>query len=130
MLPTEHQQLHSFPTRRSSDLENPVKGPDPRKQARRRLKKHHRKVSQDFLPRKRKYHQQFETFDGRNSYSKTDTDATFMRMKDDHMMNGQLKAGYNIQIGTENQLFLHYDIFPNPKATLKLEAFITYNSKH
>ena len=27
----------------------------------------------------------------RNSYSKTDTDATFMRMKDDHMKNGQLK---------------------------------------
>src|SRR5690625_6457421 len=83
MLPTEHQQLHSFPTRRSSDLENPVKGPDPRKQARRRLKKHHRKVSQDFLPRKRKYHQQFETFDGRNSYSKTDRKST--RLNSSHV---------------------------------------------
>jgi len=31
----------------------------------------------------------------RNSYSKTDTDATFMRMKDDHMKNGQLKPAYN-----------------------------------
>lgn len=31
----------------------------------------------------------------RNSYSKTDHDATFMRMKDDHMRNGQLKPGYN-----------------------------------
>ena len=109
----------------SQDIEeNPVKGPDPRKQARRRLKKHHRKVSQDFLPRKRKYHQQFETFDGRNSYSKTDTDATFMRMKDDHMMNGQLKAGYNIQIGTENQFVLHYDVFPNPTDTRTLQPFI------
>ena len=28
---------------------------------------------------------------GRNSYAKTDTDATFMRMKEDHMRNGQLK---------------------------------------
>jgi len=28
---------------------------------------------------------------GRNSYSKTDIEATFMRMKDDHMMDGQLK---------------------------------------
>jgi transposase len=28
----------------------------------------------------------------RSSYSKTDTDATFMRMKEDHMQNGQLKA--------------------------------------
>ncbi|MBO0466825.1 hypothetical protein JZO73_04670, partial [Enterococcus plantarum] len=34
----------------------------------------------------------------RNSYSRTDLDATFMRMKDDHMKNGQLKAGYNLQI--------------------------------
>nr|MDK8213895.1 IS1182 family transposase [Enterococcus faecalis] len=76
--------------------ETPVKGPDQRKQERRRLKKHYRKVSQDFLPRKQKYAKQFETFNGRNSYSKTDPDATFMRMKDDHMMNGQLKAGYNI----------------------------------
>ncbi len=41
--------------------------------------------------------------DDRNSYSKTDSDATFMRMKDDHMMNGQLKPGYNVQFGIENQ---------------------------
>ena len=38
----------------------------------------------------------------RNSYSKTDLEATFMRMKEDHMLNGQLKAAYNIQIGVEN----------------------------
>ena len=104
--------------------ENPVKGPDPRKQTRRRLKKHHRRMSQDFLPRKRKYEEQFETFEGRNSYSKTDTDATFMRMKDDHMMNGQLKAGYNIQIGIENQFVLHYDVYPNPTDTRTLQPFI------
>ena len=34
----------------------------------------------------------------RNSYSKTDPDATFMRMKEDHMRNGQLKPAYNVQI--------------------------------
>ncbi len=39
----------------------------------------------------------------RNSFSKTAPDATFMRMKEDHMRNGQLKPGYNVQIGTENQ---------------------------
>ena len=100
------------------------KHPDSRKQVRRRLKKHHRRVSQDFLPRKRKYKEQFETFEGRNSYSKTDADATFMRMKDDHMMNGQLKAGYNIQIGTENQFVLHYDVFTNPTDTRTLQPFI------
>jgi len=37
---------------------------------------------------------------GRNSYSKTDTDATFMRLKEDHLQNGQLKPGYNWQIST------------------------------
>jgi transposase len=40
--------------------------------------------------------------DDRNSYSKTDKDATFMRMKDDHMLNGQLKPGYNVQFAVEN----------------------------
>ena len=33
----------------------------------------------------------------RNSYSKTDRDATFMRIKEDHMRNAQLKPAYNIQ---------------------------------
>lgn len=50
-----------------------------------------------------KYKENFEIMgDDRNSYSKTDKDATFMRMKDDHMMNGQLKPGYNLQYGVEN----------------------------
>ena len=38
----------------------------------------------------------------RNNYSKTDLEATFMRMKEDHMLNGQLKAAYNVQIAVEN----------------------------
>lgn len=50
----------------------------------------------------------------RNSYSQTDKDATFMRMKEDHMMNGQLKPGYNVQQSTENQFITHYEVFPNP----------------
>src|SRR5699024_11177587 len=50
-------------------------------------------------------------------YSKTDHDATFMRMKDDYMRNGQLKAGYNVQLATEGQYALAYDVFPNPTDT-------------
>jgi hypothetical protein len=46
----------------------------------------------------------------RNSYSKTDNDATFMRMKDDHMGNGQLKPAYNLQISTNNQYVTSYSI--------------------
>ena len=61
----------------------------------------------------RKYKQQQEILGDRGSYSKTDPDATFMRMKDDHMLNGQLKAGYNWQISTCNQCILNYDIYQN-----------------
>lgn len=49
----------------------------------------------------------FSILEKRNNYSKTDTDATFMRMKEDAMKNGQLKPGYNVQIGTQNQFVLN-----------------------
>ncbi|MBK7883124.1 MAG: hypothetical protein IPJ81_04455 [Chitinophagaceae bacterium] len=42
-------------------------------------------------------HQEKIIGEGRKSYSKTDTEATFMRMKEDHMKNGQLKLAYNLQ---------------------------------
>lgn len=71
-----------------------------------------------------KYEEQEKILGDRNSYSKTDPDATFMRMKDDHMMNGQLKAGYNWQISTSNQYILNYDIYHNPTDTLTLPHHI------
>lgn len=67
-----------------------------------------------------KYNEQEKILGERNSYSKTDPDATFMRMKDDHMRNGQLKAGYNWQISTSDQYILNYDIYHNPSDTLTL----------
>ena len=57
----------------------------------------------EYTERAKKYEQYQETFGNRNSFSKTDTDATFMRMKDDHMRNAQLKPGYNIQLGVEGE---------------------------
>jgi hypothetical protein len=56
------------------------------------------------LPKLEKYEEKLAILGNRNSYSKTDPDATFMRMKDDAMKNGQLKPAYNLQIGTENQM--------------------------
>lgn len=53
----------------------------------------------------------------RNSYSKTDRDATFMRMKEDHMKNGQLKPAYNVQISTNNQYIASYSIHQNTTDT-------------
>ena len=109
----------------NQDIEEaPIKGKDERKAKRRKLKKVLHKVRDDFLVRAEKYETYQETFEGRNSFSKTDTDATFMRMKDDHMRNGQLKPGYNLQIATENQFVLHYDIFPNPTDTKTLLPFL------
>lgn len=66
------------------------------------------KLEKEQLPKLREYEQHLEILGDRNSYAKTDTDATFMRMKEDHMLNGQLKAAYNIQISTENQIITHY----------------------
>lgn len=76
--------------------ETPVKGKDERKTQRHKLKKVLRKVKEDFSVRAEKYENYQETFEGRNSFSKIDPDATFMRMKEDHMKNGQLKPGYNV----------------------------------
>lgn len=67
-----------------------------------------------------KYDAQEKILGDRNSFSKTDPDATFMRMKEDHMKNGQLKPGYNWQISTSDQFILNYDIYHNPTDTLTL----------
>lgn len=74
-------------------------------------------VRKDLLPRLQKYEQQQEILGDRNSFSKTDPDATFMRMKEDHMLNGQLKPGYNVQIGTENQFIIGYSLHQRPTDT-------------
>jgi transposase len=81
-------------------------------------------AKKNFAGKLQEYKAKEEILDGRNSYSKTDNDATFMRMKEDHMQNGQLKPGYNIQISTNNQIITNYDTFPNPTDTLTLTAHI------
>ena len=60
----------------------------------------------------------------RKSYSKTDPDATFMRMKEDHMKNGQLKPGYNLQIGVSGEYIFSLALFPNPTDTTTLIPFL------
>jgi transposase len=65
----------------------------------------------------------------RSSYSKTDTDATFMRMKEDHMKNGQLKPAYNVQISTSNQYIASYSLHQNTTDTNTLIGHITQHIK-
>jgi transposase len=86
----------------------------------RELKQAVKEIEKDFLPRQRKYEDQERKLAGRNSYSKTDEDATFMRMKEDHMRNGQLKPGYNVQMGTQHQFIVGYSLHQKPTDTTVL----------
>ena len=97
-----------------------------RKQLRSERKEPKKMIKQlkEWVERREKYARDHEILENRNSYSKTDTDATFMRMKDDYMQNGQLKAGYNIQLATQGQYAVAYDIYPNPTDTKTLIPFL------
>lgn len=79
------------------------------------LEKHRDKLNE--------YDSRLEQMGERNSMSKTDQDATFMRMKEDAMNNGQTKPGYNLQISAENQFITDFALFPNPTDTLTLTPF-------
>lgn len=92
------------------------KDPDDKAEAK-ELRRAERAFQKDYLPRMEKYERQKEILDGRRSYSKTDHDATFMRMKDDHMGNGQLKAGYNVQVGTFDQFIICSTLHRRPGDT-------------
>ena len=70
------------------------------------------------------YNSHLEQMEGRNSISKTDPSATFMRMKEDAMCNGQTKPGYNLQISSENQFITDFALFPNPTDTLTFIPFL------
>jgi transposase len=71
-----------------------------------------------------KYDEQEKILGDRNSYSKTDNDATFMRMKEDHMQNGQLKPAYNLQISTSDQFIVNYTLHQNPTDTTTLKEHL------
>lgn len=103
--------------------DNPKLSPNPDKQTRRNLKSKHRKLKQ-CIDKKAEYQKQLETYGSRNSYSKTDTDATFMRLKEDHMKNGQTKSAYNSQVATNNQFVLGYYIAQSPNDVRTLIPFL------
>ena len=77
-----------------------------------------------FINKRNEYYAHLGKFGDRNSYSKTDVDATFMRMKDDHMRNGQLKPGYNVQIGVENEYIVGLDVFSDRNDVNTLIPFL------
>lgn len=65
----------------------------------------------EYIEKLKKYSEQIKICgENRNSYSKTDHDATFMRMKCDHMGNDQLLPGYNIQLGVCDEYIAVFDV--------------------
>ncbi|ETY73953.1 transposase [Lactiplantibacillus fabifermentans T30PCM01] len=104
--------------------------PNPAKQQRRKLKSKKRKLDER-CEKMREHEQQQATYGKwRNSYSKTDHDATFMRVKEDPMQNGQLKPAYNLQIATNNQFVTGFDVFQNPTDTRTFPTFLKHLKAH
>ena len=79
-----------------------------------------------FLDRQLLYDLHHARFGERNSYSKTDVDATFMHMKDDHMRNAQLKPGYNVQLGVDSEYIVAADVYQDRNDVWTLVPFLKY----
>ena len=79
---------------------------------------------EEYLDKLKEYTQKIHICGERNSYSKTDHDATFMRMKEDAMGNGQLKAGYNVQHGVDSEYITWLTVGPQPTDTTTLVPFL------
>ena len=72
--------------------------------------KHYEEL-QGYLNRLRKYSEHIHICgEERNSYSKTDHDATFLRMKKDYMGNDQLLPGYNMQMAICDEYIAAVDV--------------------
>jgi transposase len=70
-----------------------------------------KKLEGDCLVRLKKYEQQAKTLKGRNSYARTDPDASCMRMKEDRGAEKPWpKPAYNVQIGTEGQFVVGFSV--------------------
>ncbi len=85
---------------------------------------------EEYLEKLKEYTQKIHICGDRNSFSKTDNDATFMRMKEDAMGNGQLKAGYNVQHGVDSEYITWLTIGPQPTDTVTLIPFLKRMEQH
>ena len=77
-----------------------------------------------YLGRLKKYNQEIHICGERNSYSKTDHDATFMRIKEDAMGNGQLKPAYNLQHGVDSEYITWLTIGAQPTDITTMIPFL------
>lgn len=120
--PTEYKEISKEVIEKTvAKIDTKLSGNDkPSSKAKAKL----RYIKNNFVANLEKYEQQEAILKERNRYSKTDKEATFMRMKEDHMQNGQLKPAHNTQISTENQIIVHYTIHQNPTDTKTLKPHL------
>lgn len=118
--------LNSLITELQDSLSAEPESADKERQKLRREKKRLVKELEKHRDKLGEYDGRLEQIGERNSMSKSDPDATFMRMKEDAMNNGQTKPGYNLQISAENQFITDYALFPNPTDTLTLIPFLNF----
>ena len=99
--------LSSYKTLRNIDESNFVHGTGHRKTVE---QKNYEKLV-EYRNKLSEYVQKLEICgEDRNSYSKTDHSATFMRMKRDYMGNDQLLPAYNVQIGVADEYIAVVDV--------------------
>lgn len=79
-----------------------------------------KKLTKEYIPKLEKYEEHQKNLGDRNNYSKTDVDATFMRLKSNGYGNRELKPGYNIQIGTEGQYIVNFSVHQNSTDTANM----------
>lgn len=84
----------------------------------------------EYIKKLKKYNQYLHIVGERNSFSKTDHDATFMRMKEDYMKNGQLKPAYNVQFGVDSEYVVWISAGPQPTDTTTLIPFLDNMKDH
>lgn len=85
---------------------------------------------EEYWDRLKGYNQKLHICGNRNSFSKTDHDATFMRMKEDAMGNGQLKPGFNLQHGVDAEYITWLTIGPQPTETTTRIPFLKEAGEH
>ena len=117
--------LHSMVSELNAALASEPKPVTTEEKERRKERKKQARELQEKADKLAEYDEHLEKLGDRNSYSKTDPDATFMRLKEDAMNNGQTKPGYNVQMSTENQFITNYGIFWRPTDQGTLIPYIT-----
>lgn len=83
-----------------------------------------------YIARLKQYIADLHEMRGRSSFAKTDKDATFMRMKEDAMKNGQLKPAYNVQYGSNSEFILWASAGPQTTDTNTLVPFLQEFEKY